>query len=129
GLATSARSGCQDEDGGSPDNVGVQTTPGPPGEHCEAGGTRLDISQDEATSTVYLCHGRDGDEISVTEAGDRCRHGGSLIQVGDATPVLVCRGENGQSDVQIGRASCRERVESAVVGGGCKRQRWRETNT
>lgn len=77
------------------DNLHVTTAHEPAGENCEAGGKRIEITNDGVTSTVYVCHGKGGDEISVSDAGEQCLHGGSVIQVGDADPIFVCHGKDG----------------------------------
>ncbi len=90
---------CQsDEPNTEPVNdLEVTTADEPAGENCAAGGKRIEITQGGETSTVYVCHGLDGDRISVSDAGEQCLHGGSVIQVDDAEPIFVCNGKDGTS--------------------------------
>src|SRR5690606_5308257 len=79
-------------------DLDVTTANEPPGENCSAGGTRIDITNDDdVTSTVYVCDGLDGDSISVEDAGEQCPGGGAALQIGDSEPLFVCNGKDGES--------------------------------
>jgi len=103
----------------------------PEGDNCPAGGTRLDfgvdtnddgeLSEDEITSTAFVCNGIDGQdgadgadgtsalvEVTGIDAGDECTNGGVLVTNGYdlngngeleeneiAGSTVVCNGENG----------------------------------
>jgi len=71
------------------------------GRNCEAGGKRIDVTQGGATNTVYVCDGLDGGEISVSDAGEQCPYGGSVIQVGSNEPIFVCNGKDGSAETVV----------------------------
>lgn len=82
----------------------VVTVDEPAGENCPAGGKRLEISSTDAdTRTIYVCNGAPGApgedgsaaDITVTDAGDACPHGGVSVSVSGGSPVLICNGPPG----------------------------------
>lgn len=107
---------CQstDDAGTNTSDLHVTTANEPVGANCAAGGKRIEITKDGVTSTVYVCHGLAGDEISVSDAGEQCLHGGSVIQVGSADPIFDCNGKDGAETVVMDAV---EAGEDCAYGG------------
>lgn len=88
--------GCEDSPSGSADEIKFTAHDEPPGPNCREGGSRLEIQRGEKVDLVYLCHPAQGSgAISVSEAGERCPHGGSLIHIEGAEPIALCDGKDG----------------------------------
>lgn len=88
--------GCEDSPSGSADEIKFTALDEPPGPNCREGGSRLEIQRGEKVDLVYLCHPAQGSgAISVSEAGERCPHGGSLIHIEGAEPIALCDGKDG----------------------------------
>lgn len=88
--------GCEDSPSGSADEIKFTAHDEPPGPSCREGGSRLEIQRGEKVDLVYLCHPAQGSgAISVSEAGERCPHGGSLIHIEGAEPIALCDGKDG----------------------------------
>jgi hypothetical protein len=71
----------------------VRISDEPPGIDCPTGGSRVDTTVDDATTTLYACNGADGSRtiVTVVPAGDRCAAGGVRIDSSSGASY-VCTG-------------------------------------